>query len=117
MHFSKLLITAAAVFIQGSLAVGVKTYAGRDCTGNEQILKVDNNAACNADTQRFQSYVENGWGPGNGQRIAFYSQPSCSQESFIYDTYSRDGDYFHSKQCYNINGHSSVKYAQGMKLY
>ncbi|UPL02965.1 hypothetical protein LCI18_013899 [Fusarium solani-melongenae] len=117
MHFSKLFITAAAVFIQGSLAVGVKTYSGRDCTGVEQTLKVDNNAACNPDTQRFQSYRENGWGPGNGQRIAFYSQPSCSQESFIYDTYSRDGDYFHSKQCYNINGHSPVKYAQGMKLY
>ncbi|RSL57017.1 hypothetical protein CDV31_017082 [Fusarium ambrosium] len=117
MHFSQLLIASAAIFAQGSLAVGIKIYSGRDCTGNEQVLTVDHNAACNPGVQRFQSYVENGFGPGNGQRIAFYSQPSCSQNSFIYDTYSRNGDYFQSKQCYNIDGHSSVKYAQGAKLY
>ncbi|KAF4435257.1 hypothetical protein FACUT_7286 [Fusarium acutatum] len=109
MHFSQLLITAAALFTQGTLAVGIKTYTGRDCTGTEQTLTVDHNAACNPKVQRFQSYKENGFGPGNGQRIAFYAQPSCSQESFIYDTYSNNGDYFHSKQCYNINGHSPVK--------
>ncbi|KAH7232263.1 uncharacterized protein BKA55DRAFT_523701 [Fusarium redolens] len=117
MHYSQLLITAAALFTQGSLAVGVKTYSGRDCTGTEQTLTVDHNAACNPKVQRFQSYRENGFGPSNGQRIAFYAQPSCSQESFIYDTYSYNGDYFHSKQCYNIDGHSPVKYAQGAKLY
>ncbi|KAF5621052.1 uncharacterized protein FTJAE_11392 [Fusarium tjaetaba] len=101
MHFYQ-LIAAAALFTQGTLAVGIKTYTGRDCTGTEQTLT---------------SYKENGFGPGNGQRIAFYAQPSCSQESFIYDTYSNNGDYFHSKQCYNINGHSLVQYAQGAKLY
>ncbi|KAF4342856.1 hypothetical protein FBEOM_3202 [Fusarium beomiforme] len=116
MHFAQLLLTAAAA-AQGSLAVGVKTYAGRDCTGNEQDIKVDGGQACNADLQRFQSYRENGFGPGNGQRIAFYAQPSCSQDSFLYDTYSRNGDYFQSKKCYNIDGHSPSKYAQGMKLY
>ncbi|KAJ9414998.1 hypothetical protein QL093DRAFT_2568320 [Fusarium oxysporum] len=107
MHFSQLLITAAAFFTQGTLAVGIKTYSGRDCTGTEQTLTVDHNAACNPKVQRFH----------NGQRIAFYAQPSCSRESFIYDTYSYNGDYFHSKQCYNIDGHSPVKYAQGAKLY
>ncbi|EMT72098.1 hypothetical protein FOC4_g10003949 [Fusarium odoratissimum] len=68
MHFSQLLITAAALFTQGILAVGIKTYSGRDCTGTEQTLTVDHNAACNP-------------------------------------------------KCYNINGHSPVKFAQGAKLY
>ncbi|KAI6762467.1 hypothetical protein HG530_008447 [Fusarium avenaceum] len=116
MHFAKLLITISSVVV-GSHAVGVKTYAGRDCSGNEETVTVDGGRACNADLQRFQSYRENGFGPGNGQRIAFYAQSSCSQDSFLYDTYSRNGDYFQSKKCYNIDGHSPVKYAQGMKLY
>ena len=117
MHYSKLL-AAAALFIQGSLAVKVLTYSGRDCTGDVQDLVVDHGAACDAEVvHRFQSYKENGFGARNGQRIAFYQQPSCSQESFLYDTYSYDGDYFHSHQCYNIDGHSPSHYAQGMKLY
>jgi hypothetical protein len=116
MHFSKLLLTASTAVL-GTHAVGVKTYAGRDCTGNEQIVTVDGGKACDAGLQRFQSYKENGFGPGNGQRIAFYAQASCSQDSFLYDTFSRNGDYFQSKKCYNIDGHSPSKYAQGMKLY
>ena len=118
MHYSKLLIAAAAVFIQGSLAeVRVLTYSNRDCTGTVQDIKVDNNEACDITTNRFQSYKENGWGKSNGQRIAFYSEAGCTEESFLYDTYSYDGDYFHSHQCYNIDGHSPEKFAQGMRLY
>ena len=117
MHFSKIITAVAALCIQGSFAVKVLTYSGRDCTGNEQDVKVDNNAACSTETQRFQSYKENGWGKSNGQRIAFYAKPSCSTDSFIYDTYSYDRDYFHSNQCYNIDGHSPVSVAQGMRLY
>ncbi|KAH6853175.1 hypothetical protein B0I37DRAFT_1663 [Chaetomium sp. MPI-CAGE-AT-0009] len=115
MHYSKLI--AAAAFIQGSLAVRVLTYSGRDCTGDVQDIKVDNNAACDDSTNRFQSYKENGWGKSNGQRIAFYSKSSCATDTFLYDTYSYNGDYFKSKQCYNIDGHSPSKYAQGMRLY
>jgi hypothetical protein len=117
MHFPKILAAVAALCVQGSLAVNVLTYSGRDCTGTVQDVKVDNNAACSTKTQPFQSYKENGWGERNGQRIAFYNQPSCSANSFLYDTYSYNGDYFHSKQCYNIDGHSPVSVARGMKLY
>ncbi|KAG5805267.1 hypothetical protein H9Q74_013708 [Fusarium xylarioides] len=58
MHLPQ-LITAAALFTQGTIAVGIKTYTGRDCTGTEQTLSVDHNAACNPKVQRFQSYKEN----------------------------------------------------------
>ena len=118
MHYTKLLIAVAAVFIQGSLAeVRVLAYSNRDCTGEVQDIKVDNNEACDASTNPFQSYKENGWEKSNGQRIGFYSEPGCTTESFLYDTYSYDGDYFHSHQCYNIDGHSPLKFAQGMRLY
>ncbi|KAL4965972.1 uncharacterized protein BDV14DRAFT_199423 [Aspergillus stella-maris] len=116
MHFTKILAAVAALS-QGSLAVNVLIYSGRDCTGTEQDVKVDNNAACSTETQPFMSYKENGFGKSNGQRIAFYAQPSCSANSFLYDTYSYNGDYFHSKQCYNIDGHSPVSVARGMNLY
>ncbi|KAF9893070.1 hypothetical protein FE257_012481 [Aspergillus nanangensis] len=117
MHFSKLFIAAAAVFVQGSLAVRILAYSGPDCTGEVQDLAVDNNAACDTSTNKFQSYKENGWGKSNGQRIAFYSEPGCTTQSFLYDTYSYDGDFFHSHQCYNIDGHAAVRYAQGANLY
>ena len=117
MHFSKLIAVAAATFIQGTLAVRVLTYSGRDCTGVVQDVAVDHNAACDISTNRFQSYKENGFGKNNGQRIAFYSEPGCTDETFLYDTYSYNGDYFHSHQCYNIDGHSPSKFAQGMRLY
>lgn len=117
MHYSKLLIVAVAAFIQGSLAVRVKTYTGRDCTGAVQDLSIDNHAACDSNNNRFQSYQENGWGKNNGQRIAFYSAGSCTTETFLYDTYSYNGDFFKSKTCYNIDGHSPAKFAQGMALY
>lgn len=117
MHYSKLVIAAAAAFFQDGLAVRILAYSGRDCTGLSQDLKVDNNAACDQSTNQFQSYKENGWGPGNGQRIAFYSEPGCADDSFLYDTYSRNGDYFHSHQCYNIDEHSPSKYGQGARLY
>ncbi|KAK3296424.1 uncharacterized protein B0H64DRAFT_461548 [Chaetomium fimeti] len=116
MHFSKVLITAAAVFIQGSLAVKALVYADYDCKGEGTDVKVDNSAACDGDVPRFRSYRENGWGPGNGQRIAFYQSGSCTTDSFLYDTYSRNGDYFKSKQCYNIKGHSVSDTAASMKL-
>ncbi|KAL4886504.1 hypothetical protein BJY04DRAFT_213266 [Aspergillus karnatakaensis] len=116
MHFTSLL-TLAALTLQGALAVNVLTYSGRDCTGTVQDVHVDNNEACSTKTKPFMSYKENGFGKSNGQRIAFYNQPSCSANSFLYDTYSYDGDYFHSKQCYNIDGHSPVSVARGMKLY
>jgi hypothetical protein len=117
MHFFKVLTATAAVCIQGSLAVNVLTYSGRDCTGTVQDVTVDNHEACSNENQAFMSYKENGFGKSNGQRIAFYSQPSCSANSFLYDTYSYNGDYFHSKQCYNIDGHSPVSVARGMALY
>ncbi|KAG8668168.1 hypothetical protein FPOAC1_007544 [Fusarium poae] len=117
MHFSQFIVIAATVFTQGSLAVGVKTYSGRDCTGGEVAVTVDGGQACSAGMKPFQSYRENGFGKKNGQRIAFYAESSCNQNSFIYDTYSYDGDYFHSKVCYNIDGHSPVKTARGIKLY
>jgi hypothetical protein len=117
MHFSKLLIAAATVFVQGGLAVRVLVYDGYDCTGTETDIAVDNGAACDGRVPRFKSYKENGWGPGNGQRIAFYQSGTCTTESFLYDTFSRDGDYFHSHQCYNINGHSVSDTAASMKLY
>ncbi|RGP64444.1 hypothetical protein FLONG3_9502 [Fusarium longipes] len=117
MYFSQIFVIAAAVFAQGSLAVRVKTYSGRDCTGVETDVPVDGGQACSAGMKPFQSYRENGWGKDNGQRIAFYAESSCNANSFIYDTYSYNGDYFHSKVCYNIDGHSPVKTARGMKLY
>jgi hypothetical protein len=117
MHFFKILTAVAVLGIQGSLAVNVLTYSGRDCTGTVQDVKVDNHEACSTKVKPFQSYKENGFGKRNGQRIAFYDQPSCSANSFLYDTYSYDGDYFHSKQCYNIDGHSPVSVARGMSLY
>jgi hypothetical protein len=117
MHYSKLLAAIAAVCIQSSLAVKVLTYSGPGCTGNVQDVVVDGGAACDGSVQPFQSYKENGWGKSNGQRIAFYSEPGCTTQSFIYDTYSYNGDYFHSGQCYDIDGHSPVHVAQGMKLY
>jgi hypothetical protein len=92
-------------------------YSGHDCTGTETNVAVDNGAACHGTVPRFKSYKENGWGPGNGQRIAFYQSGTCATESFLYDTYSHDGDYFHSHKCYNINGHSVSDYAASMKLY
>ncbi|KAH7246653.1 hypothetical protein BKA59DRAFT_512610 [Fusarium tricinctum] len=116
MHFAKLLITISSVVV-GSHAVGVKTYSGRDCSGSEEDVTVDGGQGCNADHQRFQSYRENGFGPGNGQRIAFYASSSCSQDSFLYDTYSRNGDYFQSKKCYNINGHSPSQYAHEADIH
>ena len=119
MHYFKLLTAVTAFFTQGSLAVRVLTYSGRDCTGDVQDIPVDHGAACGDGSvvHRFQSYQENGFGPANGQRIAFYSQPSCADNTFLYDTYSNNGDYFQSHRCYNIDGHSPSHYAQGMKLY
>ncbi|KAK2805923.1 hypothetical protein FQN51_008697 [Onygenales sp. PD_10] len=118
MHYSKLLIAAAAVFIQGTLAkdtpVRVLAYSNPDCTGTVQDILVDHNQACDISTNPFQSYKENGWGKRNGQKIAFYSEPGCTAEAFLYDTFSWNGDYFHSHQCYNIDGHSPAKFAQGI---
>ncbi|KAH7387000.1 hypothetical protein DE146DRAFT_666322 [Phaeosphaeria sp. MPI-PUGE-AT-0046c] len=116
MHYSKLLLVAAAMCQQG-LAVGILAYSGLNCEGLEQALIVDHNQACQQSTNQFQSYKENGFGPKNGQRIAFYTESGCTQDTFIYDTFSNNGDYFHSHQCYNIHDHSPAKFAQGARLY
>lgn len=117
MHYSKVLIAAAAVFFQEGVAVRILAYTGKDCTGLVQDLGIDHNAACDQSTNQFQSYKENGWGKANGQRIGFYKDPGCADDSFLFDTYSNDGDYFHSHQCYNIREHSPSKFAQGARLY
>ncbi|KAL4895182.1 hypothetical protein BDV59DRAFT_174609 [Aspergillus ambiguus] len=103
MHYSKILIASAA-FIQGSLSTGILVYSGRDCTGSATARTVDS-GVCTGPLPVFRSYRENGWGP-KGKRISFYGSGTCTGETFLYDTWSNNGDYFQSRQCYNIDGHS-----------
>ncbi|KAK2766757.1 hypothetical protein FQN54_006071 [Arachnomyces sp. PD_36] len=112
MHFSKILIASAAL-IQGALSTGILTYSGRDCTGEETATTIED-GPCTGPLPVFQSYKENGYGP-DGDRISFYGSGECTIETFLYDTWANDGDYFQSKTCYNIDGHSNSRTAASVK--
>jgi hypothetical protein len=103
MHYFKILIASAALF-QGGLSTGILTYSGRDCTGQATQTTVKD-GECTGPLPVFQSYKEDGFGP-HGKRIAFYGSGTCTGETFLYDTWAYDGDYFQSHKCYNIDGHS-----------
>lgn len=105
MHFSKALIFAVSALTQQALAASVLVYSGRDCTGTVQDIHVIDNTCANA-AKAFRSYKENGWG-SRGQRLAFNTNwCGTGDEGLIYDTWAYNGDYFHSKTCYNIADHA-----------
>ncbi|CRG88060.1 hypothetical protein PISL3812_05086 [Talaromyces islandicus] len=103
MHYSAVLLTSA-VLIQGALSLGVSTFSGPDCTGDQYNVYL-----ANIDTKEnlppFRSYRENGWG-SKLYRIGFYESTDCV-DNFLYDTWAYDGDYFKSHTCYNLVDHAS----------
>lgn len=103
MHYSAIILTSAAL-LQGALSLGVSTFTGPDCTGDQYNVYLAN-LDTKTDLVPFQSYRENGWG-SHGYRIGFYDSTNC-EEDFVYDTWAYDGDYFKSKTCYNIKDHSN----------
>ncbi|KAM7189457.1 hypothetical protein V8F33_010040 [Rhypophila sp. PSN 637] len=108
MHFSQVFTLAASLMAASpALAASVLVYTGRDCTGDVQDIHIIDNTCANA-AHRFQSYKENGWG-SKDQRLSFNAN-LCTSDSYgegsIYDTWAYNGDYFHSKTCYNIANHA-----------
>lgn len=115
MHLSKAL--TALTFVQGSLSAGLLLYSGRDCTGNvQEISFLDYVSGVCKSANRFQSYKENGWG-ADGYRVGFYDDRSCASK--LYTTWARDGDYFQSHTCYNIDGNSAngEDFAESVNYY
>ncbi|KAJ5793886.1 hypothetical protein N7457_000485 [Penicillium paradoxum] len=112
-----LTLLAATTLLQGALSAGISVFDGPDCTGKETDIHIDADSTV-PNIRAFSSYRENGWGQ-HEQRMQFYRSgaPGQCAGDFLYDTWAYDGEYFRSRQCYNIIDHPDThwRYARCIK--